>query len=164
MRKCIEKSLSAIFAVVLPILLCTAFSVCTGISAADSGTQISVDITWDSMQFTYSGGTWNPETHTYENGSWSTEGGSFTVTNHSSARVVAEFTYVPSSEMSRISGWFTKAKLTLPMAGSATTKLALVGNPTKQLANVPIGTVVITIKQLGVLNGEDEGEWDIPNP
>lgn len=162
MKKCIEKSFSAVLAVVLTILFCAALPVCT-VNAADSGTQISVDITWDSMQFTYSGGTWNSETHTYENGSWSTEGGSLTVTNHSSTRIGAEFTYIPSSEVGRISGWFTNAKITLPTAGTATTKLALVGNPAKQPADDPLGTVVITIKQLETSSVEDEGEWDIPN-
>lgn len=162
MRRCIEKSFSTILAVVLLTLLCSAFFVCNA-SAADSGTQISVDIIWDSVQFTYSGGTWNPETHTYENGSWSTEGGNFTVTNHSSVRVVAEFTYTPSVEMGNIFGSFTKPRLTLPVAGSAATKLSLGGAPSKLLANDPLGIVTIMIKPLGASSGEDEGEWDI-NP
>lgn len=162
MKKCIEKSFSAILAVVLLTLFCSTFPVCT-VSAADSGTQISVDITWDSVQFTYSGGTWNPETHTYENGSWSTDGGNFTVTNNSSVRVVAEFTYSPSAEMNRVSGSFTHAKLTLPISGKAITKLSLTGEPSKLLENDPLGTVNITIKPLGASSGEDEGEWDIPN-
>lgn len=162
MKKCIKKSFSAVLAAVLLTFFCGAFSGCT-VNAADAGVQISVDITWDSMQFTYSGGTWNPETHTYENGSWSTEGGNFTVTNHSSVRVVAEFTYTPSVEMGNIFGSFTKPRLTLPVAGSAATKLSLGGAPSKLLANDPLGTVTIMIKPLGASSGEDEGEWDI-NP
>ena len=162
MRKCIKKSFSAILAVAMLTLLCAVFPLCTA-GAADSGAQISVDITWDSVQFTYSGGTWNPKTHSYENGSWSANGGNFTVTNNSSSRVVAEFTYSPSSGMDRISGSFSNTKLTLPLSGSATTKLSLAGDPPKQLENDPLGTVTITIKSLGSSGGEDEGEWDIPN-
>ena len=162
MRKSIKKSFAAVLAVVMLALLCAAFPVCTA-NAAETGAQISVDIKWDSVQFVYSDGTWNPKTHTYENGSWSENSGNFTVTNNSNVRVVAEFVYTPAKEMKEISGSFTNPKLTVPMAGSAATKLSVAGNPPKALENSPLGTVTVTVKPLGgVSGGEDEGEWDIP--
>ncbi len=33
-------------------------------------TVVSVEITWGSMEFTYTGGTWNPDTHRYEGCEW----------------------------------------------------------------------------------------------
>lgn len=162
MRKCIERSFSVILAAAMLTLLCAVVPVYTA-NAADSGAQVSVDITWNSVQFTYSGGTWNPETHTYENGSWSTDSGNFTVFNNGSTRVTAEFVYTPAKEMSRITGSFSNPKLTVPLSQSAQTKLSLSGAPSTSLENCPIGTVTVTVKSLGgISGGEDEGEWDIP--
>ena len=63
--------------------------------AGGSGAVVySVDIAWDSLEFTYTAageGTWNPETHEYNGAtqaSWS-ESKNITVTNHSNAAVTA---------------------------------------------------------------------------
>ena len=51
----------------------------------------SVDIVWESLEFTYSlgNGTWDPETHTVTGGSadWNNSEAKITVTNHSNAAV-----------------------------------------------------------------------------
>ena len=63
--------------------------------AGGSGAVVySVDIAWDSLEFTYTAageGTWNPETHEYNGAtqaSWS-ESKNIVVTNHSNAAVTA---------------------------------------------------------------------------
>ena len=63
--------------------------------AGGSGAVVySVDIAWDSLEFTYTAageGTWNPETHEYSGAtqaSWS-ESKNIVVTNHSNAAVTA---------------------------------------------------------------------------
>lgn len=63
--------------------------------ASGSGAVVySVDIAWDSLEFTYTAageGTWNPETHEYNGAtqaSWS-ESKNIVVTNHSNAAVTA---------------------------------------------------------------------------
>jgi len=63
--------------------------------ASGSGAVVySVDIAWDSLEFTYTAageGTWNPETHEYSGAtqaSWS-ESKNIVVTNHSNAAVTA---------------------------------------------------------------------------
>lgn len=35
---------------------------------SDSKVQVSIDITWDSLEFTYTDGQWDPETHSYKGG------------------------------------------------------------------------------------------------
>ena len=57
------------------------------VQGAPERTQISADIVWDAMEFTYFDGypTWNPGTHDYENANyekgWSTDTKNITVTN-----------------------------------------------------------------------------------
>ncbi len=72
-----------------------------GSAAADV---ISVDIAWESMEFTYnagSAGTWNPGTHQYENasnGSWAANPKKITLKNHSNVAVNATFAFAGASE------------------------------------------------------------------
>lgn len=79
---------------------------------ASSPTIYSVDIVWQSMEFTYtaaSKGTWDPETHAYtdkQNASWSFENNKITVTNHSNAEVKAKFTYTPAANFRAVNGAF----------------------------------------------------------
>lgn len=82
-----------------------------------STTVYSVDITWGSMEFTYtaaSQGTWDPTTHSYQNGTeggtWSCKdsgGDTITVANHSNAGVKVTLAYTPESSYDGISGSFT---------------------------------------------------------
>ena len=63
-----------------------------------STTVYSVNIIWDSLEFTYTAAgedTWNPATHEYDGGSEASWSGSknITVTNHSNAAVKATASY-----------------------------------------------------------------------
>ena len=92
-----------------------------------AATVYSVDITWGSMEFTYtdaSTGTWNPATHKYDNISaakWSCSEGAdkISVTNHSNADVTIQLGYEPGTGYNGISGSFSDNK------GTAITKLTL---------------------------------------
>lgn len=84
-------------------------------SAGDTETVYSVDITWDSMAFTYYADdkkTWDPETHTWTvdgtGGTWTNENGDktsyITVTNHSNAKIKATVTFSATSDALNILG------------------------------------------------------------
>ncbi len=68
---------------------------CTFVPGEQADTVYKVDLTWGSMEFTYTGaseGTWNPETHAFDGAteaSWTHEEGAnkICVTNHSNAAV-----------------------------------------------------------------------------
>ena len=131
----------------------------------------SVDITWGSMEFTYtaaSEGTWNPEAHRFDNvvsGQWShaNDANKITVTNHSNTSITAEFSFNPNSSFSGLSSNFvndsnntlTDNELTLNSAvgsntnaaPSASAYLELSGDITSTLPeNTTCGTVTVTIK------------------
>lgn len=129
----------------------------------EAETVYSVDITWGSMEYTYtidSEGTWNPGTHQFdgksETGSWSCSEGAdkVKVTNHSNAAVNAAFRYEAEDEYNGISGSFSEgtAKLetaedtTVDQAPNKTVQLKLNGALDK---NVPdstkIGTATVTL-------------------
>ncbi len=73
---------------------------------ATSAERISTDITWGSMEFTYtapSQGTWNPADHTYVDkaqGFWQAEGNTVTVVNHSNVAVTAGFSFAKDNGIS----------------------------------------------------------------
>ena len=75
--------------------------------------KISVDITWEAMDFTYSApseGAWNPATHAYEGataGGWSDNTPAITVTNHSNVAVNATLDFTAS--VADVVGTFTEA-------------------------------------------------------
>ena len=129
-------------------------------AGAGGGTVYSVDITWDSMAFTYSEGsspTWNPATHQNSSGGagvWSSNGNTITVTNHSNTAVTANLAYASETGFIEISGNFNKSTMNLatavgtevPEAPKDTAALTLSGalastvkDPTK------IGTITVTI-------------------
>ena len=133
-----------------------------------SATIYSVDIVWESMEFTYtsaSEGTWDPNTHTFtdkESASWSFANNKITVTNHSNADVNTSFSYTPAANFSAVSGAFVdvhknaihNATLTLRSAvgstldeaPSGTAYLSLTGELSSSLATKTIcGTVTVTI-------------------
>ena len=133
-----------------------------------SATIYSVDIVWQSMEFTYtsaSEGTWDPETHDYTNkqdASWSFVNNKITVTNHSNTEVNATFSYTPAANFDTVSGAFVdvyknpipSATLTLNSAvGSAQEAapsddvfLSLSGElPSRLETKTVCGTVTVTI-------------------
>ena len=73
--------------------IATALLVSVSASAdnSDSKVQVSIDITWDSLEFTYTDGQWDPETHSYKGGGWSDSGGNFTVKNNGNVGVETKF-------------------------------------------------------------------------
>lgn len=107
-----------------------------------SDTVYSVDVSWGSMEFTYTGaseGTWNPATHQYDGaaaGGWAVNaagGNKITVTNHSNAAVTATLSYAAEAAYSGITGSFDTDTLTLASAeGTA-------------IANAPTGSANLTL-------------------
>lgn len=112
-----------------------------GVYNAGSAAQdvISVDIAWESMEFTYnagSAGTWNPGTHQYDapvDGSWEINPKKFTLKNHSNVAVNATFAFAGASE--GITGTFGKKLENGTMATYAN------GDLTRSLASA-VGTTV----------------------
>lgn len=129
----------------------------------------NVDITWESMEFTYtaaSKGTWNAEEHKYEDpqpASWSFENNSITVVNHSNAAITADFSYAPADGFENIEGTFvdeeqdalTPSEITLSSAensgsgGITSTQVYLLLDgdlPSSVNAKTRCGTVTVTIQ------------------
>ncbi len=114
---------------------------------------ISVDITWSALEFTYSDGTWNPEKHAYENGGWVTntsDGNQIRVENKGVAEVKVTFRYTQKN--SAVLGSFTdnagkpiKSPVRLPAKETSDARLILAGKPDQNLENAEIGTVTITL-------------------
>lgn len=134
----------------------------TYVAGGTAATVYSIDITWGSMEFTYtdaSAGTWNPETHQYDNmvaAKWScaADANKIQVTNHSNVDVTVQFSYASESGYSEITGTFSAAKLNLASAveteplnapsGSAT--LSLSGAlSSEKTTSTKIGTVTVTL-------------------
>lgn len=138
-------------------------------AGAAAGTVYSVDVSWGSLEFTYtdaSEGVWNPTTHAYENkteAAWTCEEGAdrVTVTNHSNAAVNATLSYQSAAGFESVSAVFAETsgaandnKLELANAedttpANAPTAFATVA-PSGALskdttAKTPIGTVTVTI-------------------
>lgn len=109
------------------------------------GVQVNVDITWDSLDFTYSDGQWNPETHSYIGGGWSDSGGNFTVTNNGNVGVEAKFSYANTEGMEEIKGSFSSPELSVPVSESKNCKLSLSGKPTEYFESKTIGTVTVNV-------------------
>ena len=114
---------------------------------------ISVDITWSALDFTYSDGTWNPEKHTYENGGWKTkalDSNKIRVENKGVTDVKVTFRYTQKN--SAVSGRFTDnagkpitSPVDLPAKETGYARLTLAGKPNQNLTNAEIGTVTITL-------------------
>ena len=116
--------------------------------------QISVDITWGELSFTYSDGTWNPDTHEYDGEGWTVDkegGNSIKVENTGNADVNVTYTYEYKAEETGITGSFTdgenpvSAPVSLPANNSSTVYLILAGKPEKELEKAIIGSVTVTI-------------------
>ncbi len=134
----------------------------TYVAGGTATTVYSVDITWGSMDFTYtdaSQGTWNPQTHQYDDAAsakWScaADANKIEVTNHSNAAVNAQFSYASESGYSGINGTFSKNTLNLDTAvgtafssaPSGSVTLSLTGELSSETAaNTKIGTVTVTL-------------------
>lgn len=128
----------------------------------DGGTVYNVDISWDSMEFTYTESgvnTWNPEKHEYEvvgtGGAWNHTTSTVTVTNHSNAAVTAKFSFSPVAG-GTVTGSFNNATVALPSAvDKATDAAELTGTSdftidgtvaSTQTTAAKVGTITITIE------------------
>ncbi len=75
----------------------------------DIDTVISVDVTWGSMEFTYSDGTWNPLTHLYEGACWTVNENAdrISVTSTSNVSVTVFYLYEQETGYENVYGSFT---------------------------------------------------------
>lgn len=134
----------------------------TYVPGSTTSTVYYVDITWGSMEFTYTDaaeGTWDPQNHKYTGSTpaaWSCEDGAnkITVTNHSNAPVKATLKYETATGFDAITGTFDNGTLNLATAvgtakdnaPAATALLTLSGALSKDTAaNTKIGTVTVTL-------------------
>lgn len=127
---------------------CSADDCGTTVSATiedSSNHPIKVDITWDSMEYTYTDGGWNGTTHSYDGGGWTTEGGVITVANKGLVSIYSDFSYIPFDAYSNIGGSFSKTYLGLDVNEQGDTTLSLFGEPDQALQKEPIGVVLVTI-------------------
>lgn len=163
-----KKLLSLIFTFTLVMgLSVTALAESTDVKGTYNGEQVetvySVDITWESMEFTYNDafkGEWDPATHSYKNAteaSWTDTTGTITVTNHSNAAITASPTYQAKPSFESASMTFSSDALNVATAdngvdgaaGTAVTGTITV-TPTGSLpegtTNAVIGTITVTIE------------------
>ena len=127
-------------------------SSCT-IAYGEQGESVySVNISWTSMQFTYSDGEWNAESHEYGEGAWTVEenGGRITVENVGDSAISAQLTYSPGENFGNIRGDFysgdgSVSELDLAVNEEKTVFFRLSGKPQGALTNAALGTIKITI-------------------
>lgn len=114
---------------------------------------VSVDLAWGAMDFTYTDGAWNPNTHTFADGSWTANGDSnqVTVTNSGTADVKVRFDY--NSDRTDIAGAFSNGEnvisgaVTIPADTAKTCYLLLKGRPRdKVMENAVIGQVTVSLE------------------
>lgn len=131
--------------------------------AADE--QISVDISWTSLRFTYTAGDERYDTQTHKttsgDGSWSTDKATITVTNHSNTVIDASFAFSPSDNS--VNGSFTKDKITVESADdeqyqtpgadgkypapSQSTQFGINANSAPILEEQKLGTITVQLKK-----------------
>lgn len=145
------------------------------ISQLDSEEIISVDVSWQDMNFIYYGsqeGTWNPATHTYDGektATWNKTTSDITVTNHSNLEVTANLSYTQS--VTSVTGKLSKTVLTLESAAqdkymgenadkapSATSTFTIGGTMDESSAK-DLGTITVALKE-GSSAGDTENKGD----
>ena len=111
----------------------------------------SVDITWDSMEFTYKETVnylWNSTNHTYELSPstyrWETSNNNISINNKSNIPVNVELKYL--SEKDNIKGYFSISKAKLAINENIKSKLTLDGELSSDNTNyIKVGTININI-------------------
>lgn len=164
-----DKKIKAFFAA---MGIATALLVPVSASAdnSDSKVQVSIDITWDSLEFTYTDRQWDPETHSYIGGGWSDSGGNFTLTKTGNVGVMADFSYKQAEGMDEIKGYFSSSELIVPISESRNSKLTLSGKPTAHFESMTVGTVTVNVTTddsgdagdstiTGWYKDEETGDW-----
>ena len=164
-----DKKVKAFFAA-MGIATALLVSVSASADNSDSEVQVSIDITWDSLEFTYTDGQWDPETHSYKGGGWSDSGGNFTLTNTGNVGVMADFSYKQAEGMDEIKGYFSSSELIVPISESRNSKLTLSGKPTAHFESMTVGTVTVNVTTddsgdagdstiTGWYKDEETGDW-----
>ena len=123
------------------------------------GIVYSVDIVWDSLDFTYSlgEGIWDPETHTVTGGSpsWDKTSAKITVTNHSNAAVNIEAVFADdqtTATQNEVTATLTNNTFNLAAgklndyagAANAQTTVTIDGIPSVEDA-FTVGTITVTV-------------------
>ena len=113
---------------------------------------ISVEVSWDALEYTYTDGAWNPDTYTYEEGKWTADNGgdSITVKNTGSVDTTVSYLYSPSvttvsGRFSGDDGNFIDAPVALARGEERKAYLALAGRPSSDFTAGTLGTVTVTI-------------------
>lgn len=111
---------------------------------------VNVDISWGSMNYTYTEGIWKPDSHRYDGSGWTDNGSGYVIiTNNGTVDTTATCSF--TSARDEITGSFTDGTAALVeamdvIAGqSRTVYLVLSGKPTEQLNKDTIGTLTVTI-------------------
>ena len=142
----------------------------------EAATVYSVDVSWGSMEFTYTDGavskTWDPSTHQYNEsvgeGSWSNQDGAnkVTVTNRSNKALTATVEAATLDSYEGITAKADNASLSLADAsiGATTTKpghsstasttISLSGKLTKNVNKATIGSVTVKIAEADTASQE----------
>ena len=113
---------------------------------------ISVEVSWDALEYTYTDGAWNPDAYTYEEGEWTADNGgnSITVKNTGSVDTTVSYLYSPSvttvsGRFSGDDGNFIDAPVALARGEERKAHLALAGRPSSDFTAGTLGTVTVTI-------------------
>ena len=125
-------------------------------------TVYSVDLTWGTMEFTYTATgtkTWNPSTNQYDintNAVWTESGNDITVKNNSNTAVTASFAFAPLATYNTVTGSFSNTSVSLAAADkenvaatelTGSTALTLDGTLDKAVNTLTnVGKITVTIE------------------
>lgn len=109
---------------------------------------VTVDIAWNSMEFTYTDKVWDPTTHSYSKYGWDvdqTNPGRIWIVNVGTTKI--SYTATVNMTIEGVSGTITNSKGTLDVGYNEFMLLTLQGKPTTALNGTQIGTVTISISR-----------------
>lgn len=139
----IKKKAALLLAAVLTASMAAAVS---AEENADTGAEISVDISWEEMNFTYFGGhkIWDPETHTYSTASdmWYSEQREISVANNNDTRVTARLEF--DTDIDGLNGIFTESVLEVGENAEEKTYFSVSGTAIDSSTN-ELGVIKINI-------------------
>lgn len=116
--------------------------------------QISVDISWGAMEFTYSEGTWNPDSHAFEDPGWIVNengGDKIKIANNSNVSLKTEVVFTPDAELSsqyNLTGNFGSGNTVsaqLGVEGAIIVRLGLNSDTPQYFEKKKLGTIDIRI-------------------
>lgn len=125
--------------------------------------KLSVDVSWESMSFTYTGeakGTWVPDDHSYINsvaGSWSDNKPAITVTNHSNANVEAKLAFAAAHGVTATGTFYTKTNETYTALNANEQCISLSTAEGTSYSAAPAGAVYFGVSGDGVAEGKSIG-------